>query len=138
VGLSLDYGYYVIGIAVNYPVHHGQSTLLRIYRRGYELTEVRAWDIPGHIAIQPASSVEALEKAIDRLAAAPTIGVFQFLPQKISCEGLKPGSDSAEHRSALLFAASEYEALAATVESDQSIKDRLLNKAKDLRKLAEE
>jgi hypothetical protein len=147
-GLSLDYGHYVVGIALNYPWHHGHSTLLRIYRRGYELTEVRAWDVPGHIAMQPASSVEAREKAIDRLVGQPTIEAPRaefgyghgegYLLHELDFKGLKPGSDSPEHRGALLFAASEYEALAAAVETNQTMKDRLLNKAKDLRKLAAE
>jgi hypothetical protein len=152
IGLSLDYGFYVIGGALNYPVHHGHSTLLRLYCRGYQLLQIRGWEVPGRISLDPATDLSAQEKAVDDLLSPPAIEAprleFQYgLENPIPPEGwevknLKPGSASAEHRSVLLFAASEYERLAMLVNPDetdrQPLKARFLYKAETLRKRAAE
>src|SRR4029077_15165283 len=76
--ISLEYGYYVVGIALNYPVHHGHSTLLRLYRPGYQLVEIKSWEFPGKIAWIPAPDLAAQEKAVDDLLSVPSIEAPQM------------------------------------------------------------
>ncbi|HEV3261171.1 MAG TPA: hypothetical protein VG013_30240 [Gemmataceae bacterium] len=150
--LALDYGYYVIGIAINYPVHHGHSTLLRLYQPGYGLVEVCAWEMPAKVEWWPAQDLEAQEKAVDGLLQAPSISGPRmeftygydkgppFRKEQSNVHSLCPGSVAPGHREALFFAASEYERLtgllSAKEKDGQSRKDRLLRKAHELRKRA--
>lgn len=143
IDLNLDYGFYVVGLVLNYPVHNGHSTLVRLYRRGYKLVELRAWERSSIVKFEPAPSLQDQEKAIDNLLTPPSIEApraeFGFGLSKSSlCRGqVKPGSTSLKHRDALLFAASEYECLALSAASDQDLckeaRARLLGKAHDLR-----
>ena len=155
-GLSLDYGFYVIGIALNYPVHYGHSTLLRLYRPGYQLVEVRSWEAPGKVEWKPAPDPAAQEKAVDGLLAGPgtespraefaygrNADTLHSVRERGWClRQLKLGSASAGHREALLFAAAEYERLAAALPANSpdggAMKERLLGKAGDLRVWAAE
>jgi hypothetical protein len=135
--LTWDHGYYVIGIALNYPVHHGHIRLLRLYCPGHQLVEVRSGEIPHSVQFTIAPTLADQEKVIDDLLSAPSTTMAPFVAGKV-----RPGSASAEHRDSLLFAASEYEGLAALATAGDpracESKDRLLKKAQDLRSRAAE
>jgi hypothetical protein len=118
---SVTSGFYMIGIALNYPIHTSHSVALRLYRPGYELCEIRSWEHVNRVTWKPATGLEAQEKALDAL-----------FPQK----RLEPGSQSAKHREALLFGAAEYKRLAAAVRSREQA-GRLNDRAKWLRALAQ-
>lgn len=135
--LSLDYGCYVIGIALNYPIHHGHSTLLRLYCPGYQLAEVRPSAWACKIRLTPAPTIPDQEKAIDDLLGPPSNEVISALHPKSKPSGqVKPGSCSRQHREALLFAAAEYQRLAALVCPDDKdanqLRERLTKKAMDV------
>jgi hypothetical protein len=144
--VSLEYGLYVVGIALNYPIHHGHTTLLRLYRPGYQLVEIKSWELPGKITWTPAPDLAAQEKAVDDLLNVPTIGPRlglsgNWLDKDLQGNiALQPGWVSAKHREALLFAASEYDRLALLTpnasEQDRQIRARLLSKSNSLRDLA--
>jgi hypothetical protein len=142
--LTLDYGLYVVGVALNYPMHHGHSTLVRLYRPGYKLVELRAWEKPPMVRFEQATSFQDQENTIDNLLSPPSIEAPQAefgygrYENSSFCRGqVKPGSTSRKHREALLFAVSEYERLASSTASDQNVgkevSARLLRKAQELR-----
>ncbi len=146
--VTLDYGAFVGGATQN-PVHQGHSLLVRLYRPGYRLVEIRAGDPPARIAWQSVNGLAGEEEVLDSLLAAPFVPLPQVLGQKplptpVVSKGwvpldVTPGSAGAQHRDALLFAAGEYERLARKVPEYLPIsegKGRLLKKARDLKERA--
>jgi hypothetical protein len=113
---GLTYGYYVFGVAVNFPVETNHSVVLRLYRPGYQLVEIQSWETVNAIAWKPALDWLAKRQAIEAL---------------VRFAG--PGSLSPANRAAILFAASEYERLATTAPGEQEKSD-VLNQAGELRK----
>jgi hypothetical protein len=148
--ISLEYGIYVVGIALNYPIHHGHTTLVRLYRPGFQLVEIKSWEFPGNVTWIGAADLLAQEKAVDDLLTVPSIEAprLEFSygrdafshPRAWSNTELLPGCASAKHREVLLFAASEYDRLALLAltvsETDRQLQARLLNKSSALRALA--
>lgn len=112
---------------------------VRIYRPGYETVEINSWDPPGKLIWKPALTAAVQEMALDDL--------FD-LGDKKPAEGtamvhreLQPGSKSPAHREALRFGAAEYAHLAGQVTgkdaSQRELRDRLVEKARKLEKLAD-
>src|SRR5262249_45450034 len=114
--LSLDRGFYVIGIALNYPVHHSHQVRLRIYKPVCQIVELTNWQRTEKLTWIPAADLAAQEKAVDDL-----LNPFAFGGNRsttVIVDGQKglfdfpeapPGSLSPRHREALRFIASEYE-----------------------------
>lgn len=146
--LTLDYGTYVVGIALNYPIHHGHSTLLRLYSPGHKLVQVRSGETRRSFKLAEAPTLLDQEKAVDDLMSPPSIEGPRIEFSYGRSDGVlthgqvKPGSTSREHRDTLLFAAAEYERLAAlaSVEAakNRELTERLSKKAQALRARAAE
>jgi hypothetical protein len=134
--VSLEHGVYVIGIALNYTVHHGHDLSVRLYRRGYDTVVVGAGD-DAKFAWKEAPDLASRERAIEALLAPP-IGYnmqARVAGHAVLHTGtLAPGSRSRAHREALLFAASEYEHLAEVDPAGE----RLRHEAQELRARAAE
>jgi hypothetical protein len=119
---SFTYGLVVIGVALNYLTYTSHSMALRLYRPGFEVTEVRSWARVSRVVWKPAADLDAQERALDSLLPIGRI---------------EKGSQSAAHRDALLFGAAEYSRLAAAAQlPDQQT--RLGEKAKKLQVRASE
>jgi hypothetical protein len=112
---AVTYGYYVFGVAVNFPVETNHSVVLRLYRPGYQLVEIQSWETVDAIAWKPAADWVARREAIEALVRSAG-----------------PGSLSPANRAALLFAASEYERLATTAPEGKGI-SHLAYQARELR-----
>jgi hypothetical protein len=146
---SLDHGMLVLGIALNYQVHYSHKMLVRLYRPGYQLVEIKPGMRPVKVVWKEASDLAAQEQAVDALlfTAAPRLGAAgSFAASDLSkgkgaepCGfgGLKVGSVAAKHREALQFAASEYARLASTPSGDEKGSRRLAAKADWLRDWAQ-
>ena len=143
--VALECGVYVADAAFNYPTHTS-ALLLRLYRPGYELAEIRA-GAAAEVKRKPAQNPVTQEQAIDDLLTVPALSyqttfgradrhaqqsVRQWTPAH-----LPPGSRSAPHHDALLFVASEYERLAAAGGPEESV-SRLRKKAAVVRARAAE
>jgi hypothetical protein len=118
---AVSYGFVVFGVALNFLTHTSHSIALRLYRPGYEVVEIRSWELAQRVVWRPAPDLAAQEKALDDLMGA---------------RRLEPGSAAPAHKKALLFGAAEYERLAA-VAQDKKASNRLMEQAALLRKLAE-
>jgi hypothetical protein len=136
------------------------SLLVRVYRPGFQTIEVQAWDKSHELQWTPATDLVAQELAIDDLLADPAIPLtknpwknqtgngarqvrwWEQKDQKSPPLGLQPGSVSPSQRSALVFAASEYERLAnspaASTLNLQPHRERLQQKAIWLKRYAEQ
>jgi hypothetical protein len=146
--LDVNYGVYVIGVALNYPIHYTHFTRVRLYRPGYALVEVKPGTDPGKVEWKPAADLAAREKAVDDLLSEPfDMGLAGRMPmldkpgasaEVWSISRLSPGSASPAEREALVFAAGEYERLVLLPGSglDGETKERLMRKAQQLRQQA--
>ncbi|MSQ94894.1 MAG: hypothetical protein EXR98_10120 [Gemmataceae bacterium] len=135
------------------------SLLVRAYRPGFQMIEVKAWEKSRELQWTPAPDLLAQEKAIDDLLADPAAPMpppmlgrdrgpemspswWEMKDQKSPALGLQPGSVSPSQRSALVFAASEYERLAnspaASTLNLQPHRERLQQKAIWLKRYAEQ
>ncbi len=121
VKLSADYGFAVIGGALNYLVHTNHSVGLRVYRPGFELVEFRSWERRDKVVWKSAPDLAAQEETLDRL--------FPIGRLDTECK-------AEEHKAALLFGASEYERLSAKSSADDDTV-RLTRKAAALRAIAD-
>src|SRR6266436_5073668 len=65
--LSVDYGFLLIGVALNYFIHTNHTVGLRIYRPGFELVEIHSWERGEQIAWKPATDIAAREETLHRL-----------------------------------------------------------------------
>jgi hypothetical protein len=143
--VSWAYGWRFIGIWNHWPTLTTHSIAVRLYRRGYETTQLRPGENDPDRAWTPATDVAALEKAVDDLLGVsplestsplkPVTGIGHRSPP-----ALELGTLSSGHRQALLFAAGEYEWLAGQVSDpdadEQAIRARLRDKANRLKDLA--
>jgi hypothetical protein len=122
VAAKADYGAAIFGVALNHVIHNGHSISVRLYRPGFQLNEVDAWDSGGPIEWKPAQDLAAQERVLEQL----------FPVDQIDSDYRAPA-----HRNALEFGAAEYDRLAAAVGDDDSIRlARLRNRADILRAYA--
>jgi hypothetical protein len=132
---SLTYGYFVFGVAVNFPVFTSHSVAVRLYRPGYELVEIDSWEVPGKVNWQRAPGLEDQERTLDHLFSMEGKARNRHIGKE-----LLPGSASADHGAALEFGASEYELLVTTglfaEPISAEVRARLIQKAEKLRRLA--
>jgi len=133
---SVTYGFAVLGIAVNYLVQKDHTVVIRMYRPGYALVEIKPGEHLDQIVWTPALDLESQEKALDRLLPPKSDDKTQDSNSWLSSRRLRSGSSSSAHRAALLFGASEYDRLAAS--APQTDKIRLEGKVRELRRLASE
>jgi hypothetical protein len=138
-GLSLDYGLYVFGVALNYPVHHGHATVVRLYRPGYHLIELHPWQIPDQITWTEAPDLASQEEAVNQLLRTPWI-TWRGTRNDRDDAHIQPGSASPGQRQTLLFAAAESERIAALPslpgQESSEKRDGLVVRARWLRELA--
>ena len=148
--VALDYGWVWNCIALIFDGHTHHTVMVRLYRPGFRTVEIQAGQKEGRADWEKTADAAAQEKAVDDLLS--TWGTNdpgrqwaddhnRDLPPtdwKVFAS-LAPGSSSSGHRRTLLFAASEYERLAAGLGDDepaQRQRARLADKAKALRELA--
>jgi hypothetical protein len=142
---SLEYGFYVVGGALEYPVHWGKTLLVRLYRPGFETVELREGE-EAKVGWMPALDLAAKERAIDDLLAEPAYSSFAqarrrsareqaggAAPAESVPQSLPPGSRSAAHHAALVFTASEYDRLIVTAKPPEADAERLRKKAAAVR-----
>jgi hypothetical protein len=135
--VSVERGYYVLGIALNYNVGRIHTTRLRLYRPGYELVELESWDSADKIAWKPTSDLIAQEKAIDALLRRPAVtsfGVAQNRKAAADTQATPADSGFTACEETVLFAAAEYERVAGIAQESEGAA-RLRGKAETLRKL---
>jgi hypothetical protein len=123
------------------------AMLLRLYRPGHELIEVRTVDKQTSLDWRPVKDFAAQERAVDALTMLPaesgatTPNDWWTLNTPLDENPLQSGAASPAAREALLFASSEYERLARDPQLDrydqQPTRDRLRAKAACLRRHAE-
>lgn len=144
--VAVDYGWLINCVAaiLDSSTHH--TLLVRLYRRGYQTLELESWRKEGRMQWTPAPGPAEREQAIDDLVSTWKTSPAR-LQNKYAFQGFVPpresvvfrylvkGSTSDAHRSALQFAAGEYEQLLSEV-SDAELRGRLEEKAKALRQLA--
>ena len=118
---------------------------MRLYRRGFETTELRAGQNVAELDWTEATDLAAQEKAVDDLlGVSPLKSTSPLKPVRgtgvHSPPALELGTKSSGHMKALLFAASEYEWLALQVSGpyseEEEMHNRLLAKARRLHDLA--
>ena len=129
--------------------HHKQrhAMLLRLYRPGCELLEVRTVDKQTPLDWRPVQDFAAQERAVDGLTALPadagaaTPDDWWTRSQPIDENPLQAGGVSLAQREALQFASSQYERLARDPQLDrydqQPARDRLRAKSAWLRRHAD-
>jgi hypothetical protein len=100
--VSCTRGFLALFVAVNYRTWHQETLSVRLYQRGYETVELKSWDFATQVVWQKAETLAAQGKAIDDLVAG-----------NLEACGIANG-----HRAALLFAADEYDRLAAAITGD--------------------
>jgi hypothetical protein len=121
VKASLSFGILTLPPAMPGFYHWSHSVVLRLYRPGYELVEIKSWDRAAPVQWRQAADLESQEKALAALFPVERLG---------------GGKEEPAHRRALLFGAAEYERLAATAQSPGR-QARLLAAAKKLCDLAD-
>jgi len=134
--LSVDYGLYVVGIALNYAIDRVHLTRLRLYRPGFELVEIDSWDALGILEWREENRLgSALDALVDPPIhwPRPQKGWAPSIDQLVAV--LPPGSTSDGYKETLLFAAAEYERIARRADGNDEM-TRFLAKAGALRELA--
>jgi hypothetical protein len=143
------------------------TMLVRVYRPAFRTIEIKAWDKTRELQWVAAPDLAAQERAIDDLLVDPALPVdhnmgsgpiraktleeaaqlgqltwWEHKELKSPPLGLQPGSVASSQRSALEFAASEYQRLAngpaASSQNMQAVRERLQQKAIWLRRYAEQ
>jgi hypothetical protein len=135
---GFGYGWYVNCIALSYDREIHETLRVRIYRPGYETIQVKLWAIPKELVWTKAEDLNAQETAVDALIGPGPILSSTDHPTR-GQKALVSGSSSSAHRKALLFAAAEYERLAALAPAGtegEALRDRLRGKANGLIELA--
>jgi len=143
--VGCDYAWYWNCIALRYWKVKAHTVKMRLYRPGCQTVEVAAWAVPREVQWRGVADLAESERAVDDLVSIGTTDrtsevLEQAIEGALDFHCLAPGSESPEHRKALLFAASEYERLAKSAKDDaasQAIRDRMLKKAALLRERAE-
>jgi hypothetical protein len=145
VKVALDYGWVWACIPLTYSAETRHTVKVRLYRPGWRTAEIQAWQRDGRVEWREAADIATREKALDDLVSTWETESFWTKgqhkagrPEDASLfQRLAPGSASRAHRKALLFAASEYEALLARMlEGAEAERDRVARKASALRELA--
>jgi hypothetical protein len=136
--VSVERGYYILGIALNYSVGRVHTTRLRMYRPGYELVERASWDPVDNVHWKPTIDWSAQEKAIDELVYRPAVTDAEVARRKKPLAlvghyssltaGLTISKPVAE------FVAAEYDRVAALAPTPAEAA-RLHGKARQLREL---
>jgi hypothetical protein len=144
---ACDYGWYWNCIALDFWKVKRHTVLVRLYRPGCQTVEVAAWALPKGVQWNGVADLAGQEKAVDDLVSLGTPDFWGDILKEendkhssLVFRRLGNGSDSPEHREALLFAASEYERLAKTAPDDAAsrpLRERMEKKAAWLRDLAE-
>jgi hypothetical protein len=148
-----DYFWYWNCIALSYEHLKHHTVMVRLYRPGCQTVEVSSWSLPEQVVWTGVADLKGQENAVDNLVAAQPFPFFPETPEERNAKRagqespgsmlgcLAPGSESPEHRKALLFAASEYERLAREVpagEEGRRMRDRMEGKARWLRERADQ
>jgi hypothetical protein len=144
--VAVDYGWLWNCVAFIYDSSRHHTIMVRLYRPGYHTIEMESWRKEGRMQWTPAPSPEEREQAIDDLVSTWRTSPARlqnkyasqgFVPprESIVFRYLAPGSTANGHRTALAFAAGEYERLANDV-TEKDLHARLEDKAKELRQLA--
>lgn len=137
---SFDEGYYWNCISKVYASETSHTLHLRVYRPGYELIDIHAWQNGAGIQWKEARKPKDSEHAIDQLLAN-VAGEDVNGKEGPQFAHLEPGSVSETHHEALLFAAGEYDRLAEKMEEFQQGTPRAIArcraKAQALRDLAD-
>jgi hypothetical protein len=139
---SCDYGWWFGNPALTYWKLKRHTLMVRLYRPGCQTVEVPAWTLPQNVHWSGARDLAGQEKAIDDLVSIGTPDSFEESEEgkRLIFRRLAAGSESEEHRQALLFAAAEYQRVAKTAPDDsasKAIRERMEQKAATLRQLAE-
>ncbi len=131
-------------IALIFHRHTEPAVLLRLYRPGYRLVEIRSNEPEVSVNWEPAAGAATREAAIDALLSSRSTRTYpppRDTPHP-EFHGLAPGSASKQHRQVLLFAAAEYQRLADFLVVNRQelaeLTDRLRQKAAWLQKLAQD
>lgn len=113
--VTFDSGFYWNLIAVTYAERISHTIRLRLYRPGYDMLEIQPWQNEASLEWTAVRDVAAQEKVVDKLLRPTGTGAWTqaHKDQDWGFSQVDPGSVSAEHRHVLLFAASEYDRLAA-------------------------
>jgi hypothetical protein len=135
-GITVNRGFYVVGVALNFNVGRVHATKVRLYRAGYKLIELAPWETTDKLQWQTATTALEQEKAIDALLRMPTVtrgaGVFREI-EKGEVPTLPDAvTENCESKSAKPFAAAEYERVAGLTTNPTDIA-RLRKKAEVLR-----
>jgi hypothetical protein len=129
--VACDYCWYWNCIALTYFNWKHHSVSVRLYQPDRETVEIDSWDLPQGVRRTIARSLAERETAVDELVSTRGANFWQEMHEQHDARDqsgaesakslfrfLAPGSNSPEHRQALLFAASEYERLAKTDPQD--------------------
>jgi hypothetical protein len=109
--VTVERGWGLLASQMDLSVGRLHTTRVRLYRPGYQLVELKAWDLTNNIDWQPATDWEAQERAIDDLLDRPVLTpLFAALMHPSRQHPLMP--TTLDTTRPLLFAASEYERLA--------------------------
>jgi hypothetical protein len=133
--VSVERGFYVFGISLNYNVGQSHTTRVRLYRPGYELVELKSWDSSTKVQWVPAAEWRDQERAIDDLLGCPVVTEIgklkQTLFRKWSGEPFRqfPEVSHSKGMGPLMFAADEYVRVTALAPTPAEA-DRLREKAK--------
>jgi len=118
---------------------HRETVSVRLYRRGYDIVELKAWEFGRHVEWHRAETLAEQAKAIDDLVDGGSVPCHPWDSNK---SVLNPGANEDGHRLSLLFAADEYARLAAALPPDDASANSQgtiwLEKAEQLRKRAAE
>jgi hypothetical protein len=155
--IDVDRGWFLVSDRSQHA-HTRHAVMVRLYRPGWDTIEIHAPDDAHHVRWFEAGNPGRREEAVDALLStwetdvekmrelsSASVLQQQALPTPIDVlhfRNLAPGSASGEHCRALLFAAGEYERIAAGLGQDEPGRDvrreSLLVKAHWLRKRASE
>lgn len=111
--VTLERGYYFLVFQIG-KLH---TTRVRLYRPGYQLVELSAWDSTGNIGWQPTNwggQVGALTELLDRPRLMPT-----FVPSSSRLREHPSAPTAPEQERAFAFAAAEYQRLAELAPSPE-------------------
>ncbi len=123
-GIYLNYGALQMIIPAASCIRH-HTTVVRLYRPGYRLVEIRSWQLATEIRWEPAPDVESQAHALDNLLASPWRPVKPIHAKWDPTDDIYWGSECLEHREAIVFAISEYERLSDLEPGDDEKRSNL-------------
>jgi hypothetical protein len=139
--VSVDHGHWVVGSAPAEDLNGDSSvsrTRLRLYRPGYKLVELEAWDSAAKIRWQAAAEWHDQEKTLDALLSGPAAKPPAVKASRPPLVAQLPtfSNDVPAETGPLTFAAAEYDRVAKLAPTPEDAA-RLKEKADALRKAAE-